>query len=173
MEGWVNVDKYSAVSPDLIMDMESFPWPVPSDSVEEMLFSHVLEHVGQDTDTFLNIMKEIYRIGSNGCVVRVYVPHPRHDFFLIDPTHVRAILPETLEMFDKKKNLEWMARQSAKTPLGVFINVDFELVATELVPEPSVLGNQTRVDEKVLHTIRTQNNAIQEIKMTLRVRKDN
>ena len=85
------------------MDMEIFPWPVPSDSVKEMLFSHVLEHVGQDTDTFLNIMKEIYRIASDDCIVRVFVPHPRHDFFLIDPTHVRAILPETLEMFDRKK----------------------------------------------------------------------
>ena len=52
---------------------------------------HVLEHLGRDTDTFLAIWKELYRVAAPGATVRIVVPHPRHQDFLQDPTHVRAM----------------------------------------------------------------------------------
>ena len=46
--------------------------------------------MGADPKVFLKIMQELHRIGRPGCRVVIHVPHPRHDNFLGDPTHVRV-----------------------------------------------------------------------------------
>ena len=56
-EGWVNVDKHKIFKPDVLHDLEKFPYPFEENSVDEMLLSHVLEHIGQNPDIFINIIK--------------------------------------------------------------------------------------------------------------------
>src|SRR5690242_6188134 len=99
--GYLNVDKYAACEPDRVVDLEAFPWPFADGSAEEILLTHVLEHLGRDTDTFLGIMKELYRVLSPGGKVEIRVPHPRSEGFLGDPTHVRPISPTILTLFSK------------------------------------------------------------------------
>ena len=131
MEGWLNADKYPAANPDLVLDMERLPWPIEDDAVEEILLKHVLEHVGRDSDTFLGIMKEIYRVCRHGALVRVIVPHPRHMDFITDPTHVRPITPELFLHFSRKVNAQWQAMKLPGTPLALYTGVDFEIVSTQ------------------------------------------
>jgi predicted SAM-dependent methyltransferase len=125
--GWVNTDKVAACNPDQVVDLESLPWPWPDDSVEEVMLSHVLEHLGQATDVYLGLIKELYRVCRDGAKITVIVPHPRHDHFLNDPTHVRAVTEEGLNMFSQASNRKLMALGAANTPLGVYMNVDFAL----------------------------------------------
>jgi len=127
IDGYINVDKFPSSNPDLVADLEVFPWPFESDSVEEVIFNHSLEHMGASTEIFFGLVQELYRVCKNESIVQVNVPHPRHDFFLADPTHVRVITPLTLELLDNKKNIEWQGKFS-NTPLGLYLNVDFELV---------------------------------------------
>jgi hypothetical protein len=137
IEGFVNVDKYPSAATDLVFDLETLPWPWPSDSAEEVHFIHSLEHMGGDPETFLNIMKELYRVCKDGAVIVIHVPHPRHDAYLGDPTHVRPITPGLLSLFDRQLNDEWVAGgTSAATPLAHYIDVDFRVsdVATVLDP---------------------------------------
>jgi hypothetical protein len=131
MPGWVNVDKIAASGPDQVVDLEALPWPWPDDSVDEVLLAHVLEHLGARTDAYLGIIKELYRVCRNGATVTIIVPHPRHDFFLDDPTHVRTITPDGLVMFSQQQNREWMAKGAANTPLGVYHGVDFAFVSVK------------------------------------------
>jgi methyltransferase family protein len=131
MQGWVNVDKIAASNPDQVVDLEALPWPWPDDSADEILLSHVLEHLGRRTDVYLGIIKELYRICRNGATVTIIVPHPRHDFFLDDPTHVRTITPDGLAMFSQKQNREWMAKGAANTPLGIYHGVDFAFASVK------------------------------------------
>ena len=91
LDGYVNVDKFG--TPDLCHDLETFPWPWDDLSVIEIQLIHVLEHLGQSTAVYLEIIKEIYRICQNGARIRIIVPHYRHQYFYDDPTHVRAINP--------------------------------------------------------------------------------
>src|SRR5438270_12013588 len=95
--GFINVDRFG--QPDVQHDLEVLPWPWPDNSVAEIVLSHVLEHLGYDPKIFLGIMKEMYRVCQGGAAVRIVVPHPRHDYFLADPTHVRAITPFGLQLF--------------------------------------------------------------------------
>ena len=125
--GWVNTDKVAACNPDQVVDLEHLPWPWPDDSVEEVMLSHVLEHLGQATDVYLGLIKELYRVCRDGAKITVIVPHPRHDHFLNDPTHVRAVTEEGLNMFSQASNRKLMALGAANTPLGVYMNVDFAI----------------------------------------------
>ena len=128
LEGYVNVDREAAVAPDLVMDLEKFPWPIEDSSVEEVVATHVLEHVGAQAPVFIGIMRELYRVCRPGARVRIAVPHPRHDNFFDDPTHVRAITPMTLSLFSKAANLKWKAQGGSNSPLALYAGVDFELL---------------------------------------------
>src|SRR6185312_513515 len=79
VEGYLNVDKYAACAPDRVVDLEAFPWPFPDASVDEILLTHVLEHLGRETETFFGIMRELHRVLKPGGKVQIRVPHPRSE----------------------------------------------------------------------------------------------
>jgi len=107
--------------------------------------------------------------------VRITVPHPRHDDFLSDPTHVRAILPEQMHLLSKKTNREWAAEGYANTPLGLYLDVDFEVESVEMMPdEPwlTKLRNKEIAPDALADLVKHQNNIVKEIRMVLRAVKD-
>ena len=79
MDGFFNVDKFAYCEPDEVVDLEVFPWPWADNAVDEVVMSHVLEHLGQETKVYFGIIKELYRVCGDGAEVRIAVPHPRHD----------------------------------------------------------------------------------------------
>ena len=138
-EGFVNVDKFDTCNPDMVADMEVFPWPWDDNSVDEVLFDHSLEHMGQMTDVFLGIIKELYRVCKKDVVVQINVPHPKHDNFISDPTHVRIITPQTLKLFSKVHNKHCVSVGAQDTPLGLYLNVDFEVIDVKMFPVDTYL----------------------------------
>jgi hypothetical protein len=173
--GYVNVDLSPECHPDEVWNLEELPWPWATSSADEVLFIHSLEHLGQSTASFLGIMKELYRICRDGAVVRVHVPHPRHDFYLGDPTHVRPITPETLALFDKARNDEWARTgSSAGTPLAHYLGVDFTIVqAITMLDEPysSQYTRKEISDADLNRLLRERNNIAYEFQIELQVRK--
>jgi len=166
MQGYVNVDLFG--EPDVRHDLEAFPWPWPNSSVEDIHMSHVLEHLGAAPNTFIGIMKELYRVARNGAKIRIVVPHPRHDHYLGDPTHVRPITPDMLALFDRQQCEAWQAHGYSNTPLALFHNVDFKMVECQFVLEPkySHLSQQ-----EAQQAISERNNVCTEIRIVLEVRK--
>jgi hypothetical protein len=169
--GWVNVDHSDQCSPDQVVDLEAFPWPWPDNSVDEIFLSHVLEHLGQDTRTYLGIWKEMYRVCQHGAAVRVIVPHPRHDDFLADPTHVRPVLPDGVALFSQAENRRHIESGFANTPLGLQLGIDFELVGADYRPSPWYL-NALRTGAMTPADLQSAgerwNNVYKEIHMLLR-----
>ena len=168
LEGYVNVDKFG--NPDLRFDLETFPWPWEDNSVRAIELRHVLEHLGQQTEIYLKIIRELYRICSSRATMRVVVPHHRHDDMFHDPTHVRPITPFGLSMFSKKLNQQWQANGDATTPLGLYLNVDFELVETRYIPSETWYERERdRADDTdyLLQQSALYNNLIREVDMTL------
>jgi ubiquinone/menaquinone biosynthesis C-methylase UbiE len=168
--GYINVDKFDACRPDLLMDVESLPWKFDSNEVDEVLFNHSLEHMGQNADTFLGIIKELYRVCKSGAKIQINVPHPRHDTFFGDPTHVRVVTPDMLALFSKKENRRWQQTGVPNTPLGLYLDVDFELRYIENVLEQRYLtALQTKqISEAELEVIvKERNNVVIEYRITL------
>ena len=170
LAGYVNVDKYG--SPDLRHDLEVFPWPWPDSSIEEVLLHHVLEHLGQSPQVFIGVIKELYRVCKPGTLLRIAVPHPRHDHFLADPTHVRPISADVFYLFSRKLNLEWQTMGLANSPLALHHGVDFEVIEHVFILEEKYRAalaageiNQPALDALIIE----RNNVVREIQLTVRV----
>lgn len=133
MQGWINVDMFPECTPDVVCDLEVVPWPWRDDSVDAVRFNHSLEHMGQLTGTFLGIMKELYRVCRDRAEIEINVPHPRHDNFICDPTHVRIITPRLLSVFNRDQCDTWKRQGSPNSPLAHYLHVDFEIVRWQMV----------------------------------------
>ena len=172
-QGYINVDKYG--NPDKKIDLEKFPWPWKDNSIDEVLLIHVLEHLGESTKIYLKIIQELYRICKPNAKIIIHVPHPRHDTFLNDPTHVRIITPNGLSLFSQKENLKWKANNIPNTTLGLFLDVDFEIIDSTYILEPEweqKLQNNEISEDEIYKSISRYNNVVIESHITLKVIKD-
>ena len=173
-DGYVNVDASPAASADEVWDLEVTPWPWADNCAEEILFLHSLEHMGGDPKVFLAIMTELYRVMQPGAVAVIHVPHPRHDHFIGDPTHVRPITPPTLRLFDRELNELWRSRGNANTPFAFYLGVDFKVVDEKAVLDGDIRARLDRGEltwDQVHEMIRHQYNVISELRMVMEVRK--
>ena len=169
-QGYVNVDKLNLPGIDRQVDLETFPWPWETSSVETVVFNHVLEHLGQAPDIFIGIMKELYRVCAPDATVLVNVPHPRHDHFITDPTHVRPILPATFHLFSKRINREVIAERGANSLMGLWHDVDFEVVSTNYILDRRF--DHLHGKPELEQSMKTLYGVVREIKMKLRVVKE-
>ena len=168
LKGYVNVDKFQYYNPDVVHDLEKFPYPFEDNSVDEILLSHVLEHIGQNPDVFNNIIKELYRICKNNSIVDIRVPHPRHDDFISDPTHVRPITILGLQLYDKNLNEKWERMNAANTPLALIHGVNFMIKDVNFVLEKNyikLLENKEIDQNELQECIKKYNNVVKEMKI--------
>ena len=136
MPGFLNLDKFDTFKPDIVHDLEIFPYPFLDNEIDEIKLIHVLEHIGQSADVFIKIIKEIYRICCDQANIHISVPHPRSDDFLADPTHVRPVTTLGLSLFDLELNKQWQKMGAANTPLAIIHNVNFKIIKNEIVLNP-------------------------------------
>ena len=174
VEGCVNVDAAAACAPDQVVDLEQTPWPWPDNAADEVLFNHSLEHLGGDPKVFLAIMAELYRVCAPGAVVDIRVPHPRHDNFIGDPTHVRIISPQVLSLFDKALNDEWQRTGQPNTPLAHYLGVDFHITESQIIVGEPYRSEYTAgkiTPEEVAEALRSLNNVAEAFHIKMEVRK--
>jgi SAM-dependent methyltransferase len=168
-EGYLNIDKYG--DPDRKMDLELTPWEFNDNTIDEIYLNHVLEHLGAEVNVFFKIIQEMYRVCKNDAQILINVPHPRHDDFINDPTHVRIITPELLGLFSKKNCEYWKKNGNANSPLAEYLNVDFEIKSLEITLAPEYLEalQSKKISEKeVTKLLRIQNNVASEYKIILK-----
>jgi hypothetical protein len=168
--GFINVDKFG--SPDLLYDLEVFPWPWETSSVGEIRLKHVLEHLGATTEQYYGIIKEMYRVCAHDARIHIWVPHPRSNDFLNDPSHVRVVTVEALWLFSQTQNRDWIAQGNVNSPLGLYLGVDLEpIFAAYMLEEPwrsRVDNKEITWDEAVL-AVDQYNNVAKEIHTVLKV----
>ena len=168
----VNVDKFPDCNPEIVADLEVTPWPFATSEVEEVVFYHSLEHMGETTGVFLGIMKELYRVCKPGAKIYISVPHPRHDDFINDPTHVRIITPEIIRLFSKALNRHWISIGDSRTPFANYLNVDFELVTCKIIPDRQydALQKAGKINTNdLVNLMRERNNVIKAYEMVVTV----
>lgn len=170
MEGCVNVDRYAGCQPDALVDLEQFPWPWADNSVGEIHLIHSLEHLGETVSNYLKIFQEMWRVCQPGALVHIVVPHPRHDAFINDPTHVRAVTPDGLLMFCQQTNRRWAEMGAPNTPLGEMLGIDFRLLQVSYEVDAywrDRLQAGEITEAELNHATRTANNVLSSIAMTL------
>lgn len=67
---WINVDAHDVCRPDMVCDLNSFPYPWADDSIDHIYISHVLEHIPDWWMAFT----ECARILKVGGTIEIRVP---------------------------------------------------------------------------------------------------
>lgn len=104
-EGWLNVDLSPEVKADQHFDAFSFPWDLPDSYFDQILISHLVEHIphrisGVAGDGFYTFFEEVYRILGTHGVAEVRVPFWKHPNATLDPTHIRIVHKKTFDFFN-------------------------------------------------------------------------
>jgi hypothetical protein len=151
-DGWVNVDSDPMCEPDVRCFLDYNHWDfAEANSVDEVLFNHSLEHMGETVVGYAKLICELYRVCAHDALVRINCPNPFHEDFINDPTHVRAITPASLSLLSKRNNAYLRENKAANTCLADMWDVDFEMVSVERVVDPRFpeLVDQPAVFEKM------------------------
>ena len=124
IDGWVNVDLYDDSTCDIKHDLEVFPWPWEDNSVSEIRIIHTLEHLGADWKVYIKILQEMYRVCEDDAHIQVDVPSPWHWNYISDPTHVRPVTPDGLNLFSKEHCQKCIDEGMSETPFAMIYDVD-------------------------------------------------
>ncbi len=95
-EGAIGVDYSDRHNADVIHDLNLFPYPFNSDTVDEIYLDNVLEHLNHP----MQVMEEVHRISKLGSIVKVIVPYFRSVYAFIDPTHSTFFTVDSFAYYD-------------------------------------------------------------------------
>lgn len=123
-EGFEGVDLYGDAKHvvDLFGDAQ---WPFKTSSVDEIFSSHLIEHIPHGdgrVDGFYTFFNEVHRICKPDAKVVIVTPYGKSNRALQDPTHRRAIVPETWNYL----NQEWLKANGIEHYTG--FTGDFDVV---------------------------------------------
>jgi len=96
-EGFTGIDIAAIEGVDIVHDLNVYPWPIESDSVDEVWCSHYIEH----TPDLIKFMNEIYRIMKKDASATFISPYYTSVRCWQDPTHLRAISEATYLYYNK------------------------------------------------------------------------
>lgn len=152
VEGFTGVDRVKTKSVDIVHDLEKFPWPFKTDSVDEVVVNHYIEH-SSDLFAFMN---ELHRIMKPGARATITAPYYSSMRAWQDPTHTRAISEATFLYF----NQEWL-KQNKLDHYDVAADFDFSY-GYSFYPEWA-----SRSEEARAFAIKHYNNVISDIQVVL------
>ena len=98
--GFVGLDIRELPGVDIVHDIESYPWPLPDESVLMATCSHLVEHINPARFGFINFMDEIWRVMKVGGSLAIATPHGSSSFYIQDPTHCNPCNAVTFAYFD-------------------------------------------------------------------------
>jgi SAM-dependent methyltransferase len=154
---WFGIDYRKLPGVDLVQDLESFPWALPSNSFDIAISSHVVEHISPAHGVFISWMNEAWRILNPGGQFIIGAPYATSVGMLRDPTHCNFVNEETWSYFDPYDQffngnlyhiyspLPWEIKINTWHSTG---NIEVVLVKRNIKPEYSVDKEYLRLLKK-------------------------
>ncbi len=111
-KGYERIDFDKEVDPDILHDLNIFPWPIQNNIYDSVIAYHVIEHL-PEINPFL---REVLRIAKDGAYFRF--DFPSYHVAFIFPTHRRGYGCQALESFEEfvivKPRMEWSSGRENK-----------------------------------------------------------
>ena len=123
-EACLNVDRAAQVGPDLVWDLDRFPYPFPESHFLRVYAGDVVEHL----ENIPNFMAEVYRLLVPGGVVEVTTPHFSCANSYTDPTHRHHLGYSSFDYF------------TTGNELNFYSDARFEIVERQIVFQQSFLN---------------------------------
>jgi len=71
INGYINVDNRLSCEPDLVHDLNVFPYPFTDNYASEIIMDHVIEHLNDP----MTVLQELFRISAPGAKIFINCPH--------------------------------------------------------------------------------------------------
>jgi hypothetical protein len=171
-EGYLNIDDDPTTDPDYLINLDDINLRLPFDdnTVDEIKAIHVLEHIGQG---FIQLLKEIYRVSKNRCIIDIVAPNEHHAVFYGDPTHVRPINANIFLTLCKEDDYGYLGRKYNISFKIVESSVNYDGFYEPLIADYNIrkLENKTTPEEDfaITRLLREANNVIIENVIKLEV----
>jgi len=101
-KGWTNLDNIKLKGVDIIHDINKFPYPFKDNEFDEILCSHILEHV----EDIIQTLRELHRITKNKGKIKIRSPHFSSGVGYWDLTHKRLFSYFSFDYF--QGNCHWV-----------------------------------------------------------------
>lgn len=150
--GFIGVDIAKCEGVDVVHDLNTYPWPFKSNSVDEAFCSHFVEHVG----CLMKFMDECYRIMKPGAKLTILAPYYTSMRCWQDPTHVRAISEASFLYYNK----DWRVQNKLD---HYPIKADFDYTYGYVISQEWA----SRAEEAKLFAIRHYWNVVSDIQVTM------
>lgn len=95
-ENAIKVDINPKVNPDIIHDLNNFPYPFENQHFDTIIMDNVIGEL----NNFFTVMDEIYRISKVGADIIIKVPYFRSSYAFIHPNIKSFFTVRTFEYFD-------------------------------------------------------------------------
>jgi hypothetical protein len=149
--GFFGIDKVMIKGKvDAAVDLQLFPWPIKSNSAEEIFCSHYVEHIPHDAEAYylktifekaedwrefkilqresykyrkdglILFFEELCRIMKKGATAKIICPYESSIRCWQDPTHVRAMNEASLMYFNEK----WI-EQNNLSHMDITCDIDY------------------------------------------------
>lgn len=102
-ERYINCDLRKTVKADKYFDMNIFPYPFKDNSVDEVVMSHILEHL----DNVVEVLTEVYRICKKGAIVKIDTPYFSSESAFSDIEHKHFFTYTTLDAVDRSNPIHF------------------------------------------------------------------
>lgn len=173
--GYHNVDVSPHVDPDEVVDLNVTPWPWADNTYSHIVAKDVLEHLGDNTREFLNVIKEMYRVSENGAVWEIQVPHWRCDTALDDPYHKRLITYGFFQMLDQRRLMdEKIKLGQSDTFLAFEEDIDVSIADAQFIytqPWQQKIQTENLSQEEITYALNHYNNVALSMVVLLQVHK--
>jgi hypothetical protein len=173
-DGFNNVDISDIVKPDEKVDLNVFPWPWRDNEYGHIVAKDILEHLGDKPGDLVKVIKEMYRVSSNGAVWEIQVPHWRCDISLDDPTHVHQITPGTFHLFNKNRLFEKAQQGESDSLLAFEHDIDIEICDMNFEytqPWEQKIKDKSITQDELNHALNHLNNVALSTRFLIQVHK--
>lgn len=99
----LNVDRRAGVAPDLVWDLERFPYPLPARHFVQVFALDVVEHL----ENLPGFMEETYRLLAVDGILEITTPHFSCANSFTDPTHRRHLGYFSFDFFTPDSSYEF------------------------------------------------------------------
>jgi hypothetical protein len=176
IDGFINADKSNLFKPDLVMDFNKVPWPFEDNEFNFIWAKDILEHLGDTSDDFIKIIKEMYRVSAPGCIWEVQSPHWRCDNAINDPEHKRLITLGMFGLFNKDRLLRTLHDNpgTSDSLLAFEHDIDIDVFDTKNIYcnyWEDLIHNKKVTEDELSYSLATLNNVAESVLYAIQVHK--
>lgn len=108
--GFIGVDHIKTTAADIIHDLNTTPYPLAADSVDEIIADNVLEHLND----VIAVMAEWHRLCRNGAIIKISLPYYKSSGAFTDPTHKHFFTENSFQYFNSEHEYHFYAKAKFK-----------------------------------------------------------